>query len=500
MEQGERDEWVTYTRKSNGRKAIPRQKALVAQMIQRDDGGVVLAEFSDRDSTAYAKPGAARPKRDDFDRMLALLANRTGLRIGAYHADRLLRNSEDTAALIRVCAAKGHLIKTHSGGTYDLSTANGRRRLRDDASAAEFEVDHNTERVLAGRDEVAAQGRWLGGKRPLGWELDENPVDLDGAPMLDEDGKPVNGILRLQGIEAGAIREACAAVLTGAPVNSIARQWNTAGLTGTLGARWTGNEVRRILLRPRNAGLMEHRGQVTGKASWPEIIDEPTWRAVCAVLTDPRRKTTPGPTRQHLLSGIARCGKCGGPMICTTTGAGRGAKRSVYRCRRGVEGDSGHVARDRGTLDAYIVAVVIERLSRPDAATLLLQKQESELPDLYRCKAAIETAMRASNDLRREGLLTPDEFREERREHQRQADELDERIAAAEQVDILAPMLDDPKEAWETRTLDQQRGIIDTLMTIVVHPQPRGRPKGWIPGAPYFDPTIIKQGIGWKRG
>jgi DNA invertase Pin-like site-specific DNA recombinase len=491
-------EYVTYARKSNGRKAIPRQKALVAQMIKHQDG-VILAEFSDRDSTAFAKVGAARPKRDDFDRMLALLGTRTGLRVAAYHADRLTRNSEDTTSLIRVCVAGGHLIETHSGGTYDLSTANGRRRLKDDATAAEYEVDHGTERVLAGRDEVAAEGRWLGGKRPFGWELDEHPIGEDGAPMLDEDGKPVNGILRLVDAESDAIREGSAEVLGGGAANGIARHWNAAGLTGTLGARWTGREVRRILLRPRNAGLMEHRGQITGKASWPPIVREETWLAVCAVLNDPKRKTTPGPARQHLLSGIVRCGKCGGPMVCSTTGPGRGAKRAVYRCRRGVEGDSGHVARDAGTLDDYIAAIVIERLSRPDAARLLLQEQVSELPGMYRQKVELEATMRASNDLRRQGLLTPAEFGEERREHQRQTVELDEKISAAEQVDVLAPMIGNPREAWKTRTLDQKRGIIDTLMTITVHPQPKGRPKGWVPGTPYFDPAVIDRGIEWKR-
>ena len=493
------DEYVTYTRKSNGRKAVPRQKALVAQMIQGREG-VILAEFSDRDSTAFAKPGAARPKRDDFDKMVALLAARTGLRIGAYHADRLLRNSEDTAALIKVCAAGGHLIETHSGGTYDLSTANGRRRLRDDASAAEFEVDHNTERVVAAKDEAAAAGLWLGGRRPFGWETDPAPLDEDEEPLLDEDGNPLKGILRLVGDEAAALRAACADVLAGGTVAGIARNWNTAGLTGTSGAKWTGNEVRRVLQRPRNAGLMEHRGQVAGKASWPEIVDERTWRAVCAVLADPRRKTTPGPARQHLLSGIARCGACGGPMVCSTTGSGRNPKRAIYRCRRGQEGDSGHVARDATTLEAYIVAAILKRFQEPGAEKMLLRQRTSELPGLHLRKADLKTAMKASNDLRRQGLLTDAEFADERREHQEEMTALDAAIAQADQDDVLAPMIRDPDSTWDTATLDQKRAIISATMELAVHPQPKGRPNGWKPGEPYFDGEIINKGITWKRG
>lgn len=488
-------DYVTYARKSNGRKAVPRQKALVGQMIRKQDG-VILDEFTDRDSTAFAKPGQARPKRDDFDRMIALLESRTGLRIAAYHADRLLRNSEDTSTLIRACVNGGHLIETYAGGLYDLSTANGRRRLRDDASAAEFEVDHNTERVLAGRDEVAAEGRWLGGKRPFGWEADEHPLDEDGEPMLDEDGKPVNGMLRLVPAEQAAILGGSLAILAGSSAAGIARQWEEAGLAGTCGGRWTGREVRRILMRPRNAGLMEHRGQVTGKASWPAIVDEPTWRAVCAVLSDPARKTTPGPARQHLLSGIARCATCGEGLTSTIRGGNGHPKRSVYACRLR-RGSTAHVARDAAALEEYVTALAVARMSQPDAAALVPRGAAGELARLHAERAELDGLMRASNALRREGLLTPAEFAEERRGHQQRLARLDGEIEAASRSDVLAPLLADPARVWEGLGLDMRRAVVMALMEVTVLPQPRGRPPGWQPGQPYFDPDCVR--IRWVR-
>lgn len=488
-------EWVTYSRKSNGRKAVPRQEALIGRMTT-ERGGTVLDRFSDRDSTAFAKPGAARPKRDDFDRMITLLENRKGLRIAAYHADRLLRNSEDTATLIRVCAAGGHLIETYAGGVYDLSTANGRRRLRDDASAAEFEVDHNTERILAAKDEAAASGRWLGGHRPFGWESDPNPAGDDGEPLLDEDGEPLKGILRLVPAEEDAIRQASADILAGASIRSIRLRWREAGITGTTGAFMVDSEVRRVLMRARNAGLMEHRGQVTGKASWPPIVDEPTWRAVCSILSDPARKTTPGPGRKHLLSGIATCGVCDAPLITTSTT--QPVKRFVYRCRQVKRQPSGgHVARHADSLDSYVTALVLERLQRADAKKLLRREHVSKLPALYRRKASLEAAMQASNDLRKRGLLTPAEFAEDRKAHQAAMSALDEEIGRAEEADVLAPAVRDPLGTWETSDLDQKRAIVTALITIKVHPQAKGRPKGWTPGSPYFDPDTIE--IGWKR-
>ncbi|MGZ4664907.1 MAG: recombinase family protein, partial [Frankiaceae bacterium] len=240
------DDYILYLRKSNGRKAVPRQRAITAGYI-RDRGGRIVAEFTDADRTAFRKVDGAQPEREGFTAMLAMVKTSPGLRVAAWHADRLTRNDQDTADLIRVCATGGNLVETPSGGIYDLGTANGRKRLRDDASAAIYEVDHLTERVLAARAEVAADGRWLGGKRPLGWELDPNPVDEDG-PLLDEDGEPVKGILRLRDDEARAIKDACQSVLDGATLGSIAREWNLLGLTGSLGARWRGNEVGRVLL------------------------------------------------------------------------------------------------------------------------------------------------------------------------------------------------------------------------------------------------------------
>ena len=176
-------EFLLYLRKSNGRKAVPRQRAITTAYIMKL-GGRIIAEFTDADRTAFRKIDGEQPERDGFASMLAVLRSRPGLKVAAWHADRLTRNPEDTGELIRVCAAGGHLVETPVGGSYDLSTANGRKRFRDDANDAAYEVDHGRERVLAARAEVAADGRWLGGKRPFGWELDTNPMDAGGKPML----------------------------------------------------------------------------------------------------------------------------------------------------------------------------------------------------------------------------------------------------------------------------------------------------------------------------
>jgi len=362
------------------------------------------------------------------------------------------------------------------------------------------------ERMLPARAEVAAEGRWLGGKRPFGWELGKNPVG-DGDPMLDEDGDPVKGILGLCPAEAEALATAHRDVLDGATVAGIARDWNERGITTSKGQRWRGAEVGRVLRRARNAGLMEYQGQVGGAAQWPAVVDEATWRAVVAYLDAPGRKTTPGPARKHLLSFIATCGLCGGPVfVSSTSGAAerRRGCRTVYRCRADTRG---HVARDQAAVDDLIRRLVIGRLSQEDAADLLVPDRRDELAALNREASGIEELMAADRRLQQEGLLTELEFAGGRRRHQARLARIRQQIADAGQADVLAQLVAPEasqerreaavREKWAKLGLDRRRAVVAALMTVAIMPATRGRPAGWRPGTSYFDPRSVR--VEWRR-
>src|ERR1039457_6771463 len=141
MDDKSSQEFVLYLRKSNGRAGISRQRTVTAGHIARL-GGTITGEYPDTDRTAFQRTGGKRPEREQFDAMLAALRALPGLGVAAWHADRLLRNSGDTETLIEVCSAGGHPVETPGGGSYDLGTAVGRKRMRDDATAASYEVDH----------------------------------------------------------------------------------------------------------------------------------------------------------------------------------------------------------------------------------------------------------------------------------------------------------------------------------------------------------------------
>lgn len=502
--------YYLYLRKSKGRAGISRQRAVTEAHIKRI-GGAVAGEFVDTDRTAWRQVGGARPSRPDFDRLLAALAAHPGAGVAAWHADRLLRDPGDTEMLIVACVAGGHLIETPRGGTYDLATATGRKRLRDDANDAAYEVDHMQERMLAQKLETAAAGLPLGGRRAFGYTADG--MDLCHGPVImlhaeaERRGLPVaQDVMTRQGKraqvilpydEAAELAAAIERVTRGGTLHAIARDWNARGIRTSSGNGWDAQEAGRVLRKPRNAGLMEHRGQVIGDAAWPPVVDEVTWRKARAILTDPARTTTPGPGRRWLGSGIYEC-VCGAPMIASST-RGHGVHRAVYRCKTGRKTGTArpgvrHSARDAAALDAYVELFLAEwmaipgnlaRLAPPasgmDALEADIERLRGELDDLAEQSGRLDITARqlaiASKPLI--GRLK----------------QLEAQWDAAVQPD-LGEGLDLPSTATYASVvadLDRRRALVARIFRVRVLPGQMGRPAGWKEGQPsYFDPDYVE--------
>ena len=458
-------EYVLYLRKSKGRAGVARQRTITAGYLD-SIGAKVLAEYTDTDRTAYRKVGGARPEREGFDAMLAALRSSPGLGVAAWHADRLIRNADDTEELIRVCAAGKHPVETPRGGAYDLSTATGRKRLRNDATDAAYEVDHLTERINAMKAEQGAAGIWSGGPRPFGYE---------------RGGKG----LMIRESEAQLIRDASAAVLSGTPLLVIAKRWTAAGVTGSRGGNWTGGMVRRTLLRPRNAGINVWQGAEAAPGQWPGIIDVTVFRGLQAVLRDPARKVTPGPERRWLGGRLFECGICHQPM--PTHGAGHG--RMVYVC-------TGHVSRSCHPVDEWIRDLMAARLATADQAEV---PRTRSLPDTASLHAQVITWQKAKDDLAEDkvaGIIDGRQLAAGTARADREIAALNARLASAAGASPLAGM---PAGAEEIREwlggldVGRQRVIVAEQFEWVriMPPGVRGRPKGCEHNGRYFDRSAI---------
>jgi DNA invertase Pin-like site-specific DNA recombinase len=144
-------------------------------------------------------------------------------------------------------------------GDVDLSTDDGQFMARVMAAVARKETDRKSARQKAANKQRAKAGKaWV--QRTFGYDSDE-----------------------IVPREAEAIRKASHALLNGATLWSIAKEWNATKLLTAKGCTWTGGTVRQVLARPRNAGLQVYDGEVLEgvQTAWKSIVPRDVWE-VCA--------------------------------------------------------------------------------------------------------------------------------------------------------------------------------------------------------------------------
>lgn len=173
----------------------------------------------------------------------------------------------------------------------------------------------------------------------------------------------------------------------------IAGGLNADGIPGKTGTSpWNIHAVKGTLVNPFYAGLRSYRPYRGGRGtvrdapaprprfepqivdvpgSWPAIISPDEWHRLFAKVT-----RGPAPSREStsLLSGIAKCAKCGKGMVSVTASGGRigrDGKRltwRAYRCPRtpGVS-TAGHSSIKADVANSIVQARLLERLTVPES-------------------------------------------------------------------------------------------------------------------------------------
>jgi site-specific DNA recombinase len=393
----------------------------------------------------------------------------------AVDLDRLLRTVADLTTII----GTGRKVVTVDG-EIDLTTADGEFRATMLAGIARFEVRRKAERQRRANGHRRGQGLPAGGRRAFGYTPLERGAAAAAATRLGADGVeyPAYGHEPLEP-EASAVRRGYDMLLAGATLRSIAREWNDAGLTTTVGHDWEPYAVRGVLANPRYAALVAPpRDSASATSlhnlglgdlpagSWEPLVAPETWAAARDLLADPSRRSNPGAAPKTLLSGIAVCGVCGAPMK-----AGVVRDIPVYRC-----GASPHLARKRADADHYIAEVVVERLSRPDAIDLLAQR---DAPDLDRLRADLREAQQGEANvvsMVSRGLTSMRAAEASLRDVRKRIGELEAAMSDAGKVDVLGPLVtsSDVRAAWLSLDGDRQRAVVRALMGIEMRSPGKG--------------------------
>lgn len=363
-----------------------------------------------------AAMSGARSDRPGYRRLLATAASFDVILVD--DLSRLARDSIEVAQAVRRLTFSGVRLIGVSDGV-----DTGRKSHKADVGLrglmGELYLDDlrdKTHRGLTGR----ALGGASAGGLPFGYRVTER-----GQRAIDEP-------------QGAVVRRIFAEFNAGASARQIAAGLNRDGVPSARGGSWAVSaifgDVRRgigILANPIYIGRqtwnrsrwVKHPDtgrrvrQERPEAEWittdhPElaIIDLPTWSAAQARITGRHRDTgrSAGRPPSQLLSGILRCGDCGGPMV------------SIDRYRYGCG-----VAKDRGTCASKLT------VRRTDAEHALLASVREDIlsdeayrhyvkqvnrvvkenaPDIAGAERALANAKRQHGNMMaaiREGIITP---------------------------------------------------------------------------------------------
>ncbi len=487
-------------------------------------GVEIVAVYSDNDMSAYS--GKPRP---GYKRLLDDLREGRADTVLAWHTDRLHRSPAELEEYIDVCEPRRVQTRTVKAGHLDLTTATGRMIARQLGVQARYEVERMVERQRRTRDQMAEQGKHFGGRRPFGYEEDRiTPRSLccgvcgaeegfqivQRCPECRTDGpfvpgrvcgscKAADGVTVLavcpcgadadvvEGSEAWHVAWAADALLSGTSLHAIAAEWNQRGVLTSTGRSWAATEVRSMMLRPRNAGIIRHRGQEAGPSRWPALLDEATWRSVVSLLTEPSRRTTPGNERRYLGTGLYECGQCSATVRMVTSNKNGAKYATAYACRA----DKTHVVRKVGPIDAYVELHVRDRLKQPEIAELLAARKDPV--DVRGAQRDMRQARRTLDELAAAfgaGELDMQEWRAARKSARERLERAQKVMEYAVEVNPVAGLVgaEDVDAAWDALDLSRQRSVISYLMTVRLFPGRKGR----LPGGTYFDAESVR--IEWK--
>lgn len=427
-------------------------------------GWEVIGTYADNDvSATFGKP------RPGYEAMLEAIAEGKVKAILCWHTDRLHRSPAELEPFIDLCNPMGVEIRAYKAGLIDLETASGRMVARIHGAVARHEVEHMIERMRRGKLRAAVEGKFRGGRRAFGFEAD--------------------GMTHRE-VEAQAIRDATKRVLSGVSIAQMVREWNEAGLVTSFGGKpWTARTLKKVLVRPRNASLVTHEGNIIGSGQWPAIVDQDDYRALVALLGDPSRRLSYSYERKYLGSGVYVCGKCGAKMRTATQPGGRAGRAKTYKCSGGA-----HLGRIADKLDEYVTGLVLGRLSKPDAA-VVLEGEEVDVVGLHTKRDGLQARLDELADLFAQGAIDGSQLRRGSDSLRENLRAVDAELAAARSSSALANLVlagKDLREAWAELSVDVQGKIVDALMVVTILPAPRGRQ----PGGGYFDPQYID--IEWR--
>ncbi|MGH3564890.1 MAG: recombinase family protein [Pseudonocardia sp.] len=299
----------------------------------------------------------------------ALSAARAGLFdvLLVYRVDRFSRSLRDTVALLEELDDAGVVFRS-STEPFDTSGPMGRMLLQLLAMFAQFERDTIIERVIAVMERKATRGKWKGGRRPFGYQVDTTTHTL--VPDSDSgEAVIVRTIFDLY------TRDRLGSRL-------IATTLNERGHRTTTGGPWSAHQVVRALSNRAYLGELTFRDH-TVTNTHPPLISPQVWAQIAETILAARGDSAAhraASGSDYHLTGLLRCPQCGKAMLGTRA-TGRTRTYRYYTCFARARYGTTHCDAPRLNADAVDTAIL-------DALTHFYRTQHTLITD------AVTTAQR----------------------------------------------------------------------------------------------------------
>lgn len=420
--------------------------------IAKANGWTVGDVLVDNDRGASRYSSKDRPAYRQLARILA-----PGDVLVTWEASRAQRDLKAYIQLRDLCAERG-VMWSYSGRTYDLARGDDRFTTGLDALLAEKEVEQSRERVLRSVRANAAAGR-PHGKLAYGYKIVRDP----------DTGQPIDRIPNPD--TAPLVQEAARRVLAGEAIYSVCADFNERGIPGPRPkkdgskAPWIPVTMRKILESPTYAALRVHKGDVVGDATWEPIITREDHQRLLALFSDPTRLTHRGSEPKWLLTGVARCGVCGGQI---TRQKNRGF--DAYLCKSAF-----HVSRNIKPVDEYVTETVIRRL---ESQTFMgdLADADVELRAAIDHARGLQERLDSFTDSAAEGELSPAALTRIEAKLRPQITAAESRVRSLMPSPRVAEMAGPgARQRWLELTIKDRRELLAQIVEVRIHPVGRGR-------------------------
>ncbi|MDA1279951.1 MAG: recombinase family protein [Chloroflexi bacterium] len=397
----------TERQAKEGRSSLETQEARIRATVSAQ-GGLLVKVFCDIES-------GKRNDRPEYQKMLKYVLEEDVDVVLVQYLDRFGRQPREI------------LSRTWALGEHGVSVEATDQDIKDDelvllvhAGVAGQESKRTSERVRANMGNSARKGTH-GGKAPYGFrpirEIRDGRAVIVRWEIVDPEAEIIREMARLSSEENIGFK-------------AIADNLNERGMRRETG-HWVASSIQQILRNPVIKGLMVYgRDQnklyppqelIEVPGVFPPILTEEEWDTLQKRM-DIRRGTPRGSVHRsnYLLSGIARCGHCGGPMSGKSGAKYKGQPYRSYQCVRAIKAKEACAYSNSHPAKRFepVVLEYLGQFSDPKRVAALLKetgqteikRKKTELTKLEKQLRTLDSDFHKNLDYLKRSLLNEEEF------------------------------------------------------------------------------------------